>query len=80
MHFEPDQEPSEKQWTQLKYLLREHNAKWMLWEGEPLLETRVQLAGLGVKSVVFDPCGNRPEKGDFLSVMRENAKRLATIR
>jgi zinc transport system substrate-binding protein len=79
VHFEPDAHPRDEQWAALDKLLREHRASYMLWEGEPLAETRVQLAGLGVKSVVFDPCGNRPDSGDFLTVMRENIKRLATI-
>ncbi|MHC4959572.1 MAG: metal ABC transporter substrate-binding protein [Planctomycetota bacterium] len=80
VHFEPDVHPRDKQWAALEQLLKEHPAHWMLWEGEPLPETKVQLAGLGVKCVVFDPCGNRPDEGDFLSVMRKNVERLATIR
>jgi hypothetical protein len=27
--------------------------------------------------VVFDPCGNVPEEGDYLTVMRENLRRLS---
>ena len=41
------------------------------------LPARVQkLQALGVRSLVFDPCGNTPEQGDFLSVMQQNAARL----
>ncbi|MCW9077857.1 MAG: hypothetical protein OQK74_01640, partial [Gammaproteobacteria bacterium] len=29
-----------------------------------------KLKTLGVDSLVFDPCGNVPEQGDFLTVMR----------
>ena len=35
-----------------------------------------KLQALGVRSLVFDPCGNTPEQGDFLSVMQQNAARL----
>ncbi len=34
------------------------------------------VCALGVESLVFDPCANRPETGDFVSVMGDNVKRL----
>ena len=38
------------------------------------------LAGeYGVGSVVFDPCGNRPESGDYIAVMRANVERLEAL-
>ena len=57
-------------------MLKNYRATVMLWEGPPLPETVRKLEALGVKSVVFDPCGNRPAAGDFLSVMRANIERL----
>jgi len=51
----------------------------MLWEGEPLEKTVAILEELGISSVVFAPCGNTPELGDFLSVMRENVENLGEI-
>jgi zinc transport system substrate-binding protein len=51
----------------------------MLWEGEPLEETVAGLAKLGVESVVFDPCGNRPDEGDYLAVMAANAVALENL-
>jgi zinc transport system substrate-binding protein len=60
-------------------VLKEHPARWMIWEQEPLAETADRLAGLGVRSVVFDPCANRPINGDLLSVMDGNAANLALI-
>ena len=44
----------------------------MLWEAEPLAETAERLAGLGVESVVYAPCANRPREGDWLAVMQAN--------
>lgn len=74
--WEPDTAPDDGQWRELESMLEGHGADWMLWEGEPLPEVVERLAALGVRSVVFDPCGNRPEEGDFLDVMRKNASRL----
>ena len=57
-------------------LLAEHPARLVLWEGEPLPETRARLESLGLRSIVYDPCGNIPASGDWLSVMQGNAERL----
>jgi len=53
-------------------------SKWMLWEGTPAEENVAQLRALGLASNVLDPCANRPETGDFLSVMSDNAKKPGT--
>jgi len=34
------------------------------------------LKKIGLDSLTFDPCGNVPETGDYLSVMRENVLNL----
>jgi len=72
VHFEPDESPDDTAWSELESLLARHPARWMLWEGEPVAEIRDRLGKLGVESVVFDPCGNRPEEGDLLTVMQAN--------
>ena len=51
----------------------------MLWEAEPNKAITRKLREQGVSSVVFDPCGNRPDGGDWLSVMRENVSRLSMV-
>jgi zinc transport system substrate-binding protein len=79
VHFEPDELPDDKSWRGLEELLAEHPAKWMLWEGKPLPGTADRLQELGVSSVVFDPCGNRPEEGDYREVMRRNVQELGKI-
>jgi zinc transport system substrate-binding protein len=76
LHWEPDELPEEREWEALAALLEEHPATWILFEDEPLAETERRLVVLGVRSVVFSPCANTPETGDFLSVMRDNASRL----
>lgn len=76
VHWEPDQVPNENQLLELRAMLKEHPAKWMIWEGEPLKESMEKLKSLGVDSLVFAPSGNVPERGDFLSVMQQNVKNL----
>ncbi len=76
VHWEPDETPSLEEWNNLTHLRKEHLARWMLWEEEPLPGVVRKLEKLGVKSVVFDPAGNIPASGDFLAVMKENARNL----
>jgi zinc transport system substrate-binding protein len=75
--WEPDEMPDAKGWAALAAIRKEHPAKIMLWEGEPDKAVASKLMEQGVSSVVFDPCGNKSDKGDWLSVMRENVSRLS---
>jgi zinc transport system substrate-binding protein len=79
VHWEPDEVPDAKMWRELETLLTKHPAKWMVWEGKPLKETQEKLRTLGVKSIVFNPCGNTPQTGDYLSVMQQNVKNFKTV-
>jgi zinc transport system substrate-binding protein len=74
--WEPDVMPEDDQWNTLQALLAKHPAKWMIWEGEPMTASVEKLQALGVRSLVFAPCGNTPEQGDFLSVMQQNVVNL----
>ena len=74
--WEADEYPSEALWSELEHALGEHPARWMIWEGEPNPESVNRLRSMGVESIVFNPAGNRPDQGDFLSVMRQNVKNL----
>ncbi len=79
VHWEPDQMPEEAMWQELADLTSDHPAKWMIWEGEPLPEISTRLKAAGIESVVFDPCGNTPQEGEFLSAMRRNVEALRTV-
>jgi len=79
VHWEPDEVPDGRQWMELQEILREHAADWMLWEGAPDPETVSKLKSIGITSVVFDPCGNVPELGNFLSVMEQNIRNLEDV-
>jgi zinc transport system substrate-binding protein len=79
VHWEPDQAPTAHAWEHLEGLLKTHPAEWMVWEGEALEATVRGLEERGVSSIVFDPCGNRPDEGDYLSVMAANAVALEGV-
>ena len=79
VHWEPGEVPSGEQWLELKKILKDHPAKWMIWEGDPLKAIIEKLKGLQIESVVFDPCGNVPNEGDFLSIMTKNVNNLKRI-
>ncbi len=79
VHFEPDAFPADEAWHDLERVLQDHPAEWMLWEGEPITETAEKLKGMGLESVIFDPSGNRPAAGDYLSVMETNVAGLERV-
>ncbi len=77
--WEPDVYPEEQQWTELEKILTTHPAQWMIWEGPPLEKSVQRLKKMGLGSVVFDPCANQPDSGDFLSIMQQNIKNLRPV-
>ena len=76
LHWEPEIAPSTRDWIDLQKLLIDHPAALMVWEGEPLADTRKKLADQGIDSVVFEPAGNHPEGGDYYEVMERNRRQL----
>ncbi|MGZ8248867.1 metal ABC transporter substrate-binding protein [Methylomagnum sp.] len=76
VHWEANETPPAEEWRALERTLASHPAKWMLWEAEPSPDIAAKLQALGVASLPFEPCANRPEAGDFLSVMKRNAANL----
>jgi len=76
--WEPEEMPTMEQWRELEHGLESHPARCMIWEGDPNPESVKKLENLGVESIVFDPCGNAPGEGDFLTVMQTNVKNLRT--
>ncbi|UCF02343.1 MAG: zinc ABC transporter substrate-binding protein [Deltaproteobacteria bacterium] len=76
VHWEPDEIPTTEQMVELHSLLKDHPAQWMIWEGKPVEEAFDRLQAVGIQSVVFDPCGNAADQGDFMSVMRQNVENL----
>ena len=79
VHWEPDTLPDDDAWTAFQALREDFPTRWMVWEGPPIPASVAKLQTVGVESRVFDPCGNRPESGDFLRVMRENVRQLGEV-
>ena len=77
VHWEPDEVLHNSQLQELKGILQQHPAKWLIWEGAPVPASVTKLnKTLAVDSLVFDPCGNMPDSGDFMTVMRHNVEDL----
>ena len=72
--WEPETYPSENE-----KLVESHPAGWMIWEAEPNPKTRQRLKAMNIQVVVFSPGMNRPESGDFLSVMQQNIKAASAL-
>jgi zinc transport system substrate-binding protein len=79
LHWEPGEALDGHARGHLKKALASFPAKWVVWEGAPLLETGEALDELGIGSVLFDPCANTPVEGDYLTIMDANAGSLETI-
>ncbi len=79
VHWEPEPEPDEAKMKALNIVLEKQPAKWMIWEGEPIQAAVDKLTAIGIKSLVIDPCGNRPTQGDWLTVMQKNAENLGRL-
>ncbi|MGD8894203.1 MAG: metal ABC transporter substrate-binding protein [Desulfobacterales bacterium] len=76
VHWEPGIVPNDEQWMKLHGILKNHPAQWMIWEGKPADESVKKLKSAGVNGLIFNPCGNTPEKGDFISVLQKNVANL----
>lgn len=79
MMWEPDADPGPHEWKKLQELTKIYPARHIIWEDEPLLETSERLQELGIESLVFAPCMNKPDEGDFLTVMQTNITNLRAI-
>jgi zinc transport system substrate-binding protein len=77
VHWEPDKDPGVKDWVDFQNMLREHPAKLMIWEGQPLPVIIERLQNQGIQSVVFDPTANQPASSDYFAVMSANLNRIS---
>jgi zinc transport system substrate-binding protein len=77
LDWEPGEMPDERAWNAFGRSIEERPARVLLFEGEPHAEVAGRLSAMGIRIVVFEPAGNRPAQGDWLSTMRSNVERLA---
>jgi ABC-type Zn uptake system ZnuABC Zn-binding protein ZnuA len=68
--------PSEEEWRKFEELHRNHPARVMIWEEDPLPAVAERLRKMGIEPVAFETLTNAPRSGDYLSGMKANAKRL----
>jgi zinc transport system substrate-binding protein len=76
VHWEPDQSPSTDDMVKFADRLMDHPAQVLIWEGDPMPATVAELSTMAIDSFVLDPCGNRPEQGDYMTVMQNNIANL----
>lgn len=79
LHWEPDQAVTDADLVDLEDLLRTHPARILIWEAEPTPATRARLDALGISSVVFEPCANRPTDGDYMDCMRNSLASMESL-
>jgi zinc transport system substrate-binding protein len=79
IEWEPEMEIKDSDLAELKAILAKHPATWMIWEDAPSEANIAAVATLGLKSVVFAPCANRPAEGDWLAVMKANVERMEAM-
>lgn len=79
IEWEPEMEIKDSDLAELKAILAKHPATWMIWEDAPSEANIAAVAELGLKSVVFAPCANRPAEGDWLAVMKANVERMEAM-
>jgi zinc transport system substrate-binding protein len=75
-HWEPGQDISDHDLEHFIEKVASTDLKLMLWEGEPSKATRGKLESAGFQIVIYRPCGNVPESGDFIEEMRANIENL----
>lgn len=79
VNWKPETKITKAMWHDLEHAMGRHKASWMIWEGKPLESSIQKLQGIGINSIVFNPCANIPESGDFISVMKNNLEELKKI-
>ncbi|NOX85872.1 MAG: zinc ABC transporter substrate-binding protein [Chlorobi bacterium] len=78
LYWEPGAVPTDEQWRFLEKSLENKPANAMLWESPPPEDIRRKLENdFGIIPVIFNPCTQKPDTGDFISVMKQNVDNLA---
>lgn len=79
VHFEPHEMPDDKALQDLRALLKQHPAKYMVWEAEPKPEIAKRLKDeFGLEVAVCYPGGLLSGK-DYFELMKENIERLKPV-
>jgi len=77
LDWTPGIDTKESQWHELNKLLETKPSNAILWEIHPPEEIRRKLQNdFDLQSVVFNPCVQKPDSGDFITVMNQNLDNL----
>jgi zinc transport system substrate-binding protein len=80
VQWEPVAMPSEEEFARLAETLKEHPAKWMVWEDEPGSQIRTKLRELGVECVVVNPGSNMgTDWSGWLELQLANTQEFARV-
>lgn len=85
LDLDPETMPTDAQFEEIRTILADHPAKFLLWESEPLPEIAARFRdGFGIESVTVSPCELLGEAemaagADYLTVMRKNLESLRTV-
>ncbi|MCZ7644739.1 MAG: metal ABC transporter substrate-binding protein [Planctomycetota bacterium] len=80
VHFEPGEMPDAEAWRGLAGILKEHKAKFMLWEDEPLPEIAKKLKDeYGLDSAVCRQGALLEPGRDYLKLQHENIGNLRAV-
>ncbi len=75
LHWEPDQQPSGRQWSELERLINNSSDALFVWEDFPSDVTMERLNAMNIQIVVIRPAANKSDK-DWYSEQEENIRRL----
>ena len=79
LDWDAGETPTSAQLEELDALRSDHPAAWFIWDSPPTPEAIAALQDRGLQSIVFAPCGNRPETGDLLTTFDTNGVELRRV-
>jgi zinc transport system substrate-binding protein len=74
-----DIDPEEVPAPELVEAVAETGRSVLLWESRPIGAVAAAFEARGIRCIVLSACEHPPEEGDWLSVMRENARILGSL-
>jgi zinc transport system substrate-binding protein len=71
--------PGNEEWDNLQHIVANHKASMMIWEGQPSDEIKAKVKDIQLPYTVFNPCANKPDKGDFMDVRNQNVEWITAL-
>jgi len=79
LHWEPSQKLTSKMVHDIEHLQKTNSIKYIIWEDEPLTDSKIALEKMGVKSVVISPILSMPTNVDFMEQLNNNLASLKNV-